>query len=168
MCWFRELVSHGIETKACPSSGSTHGERAHDAADAQNYDGEVDDGVKRGGCPIHSVAQPTEAFEPPKRSLDDVPLWLGWFEWDLTESLEPGPMALVLERVTLAPGAVLPAPPVGALRVMTSGLTVVYLPKASDGSISNLLKEPVVVYALTLLPAGSAAGTPEATPNGTD
>jgi hypothetical protein len=51
--------------------------------------------------------------------------------------------------------------------VMTSGLTVVYLPKASDGSISNLLKEPVVVYALTLLPAGSAAGTPEATPNGT-
>jgi hypothetical protein len=65
------------------------------------------------------------------------------------------------------PGAVLPAPPPGALRVMTSGLTVVYLPKASDGSISNLLKEPVVTYALTLLPAGSATGTPEATPNGT-
>jgi hypothetical protein len=88
-------------------------------------------------------------------------------EWDLTESVEPGPMTLVLERVTLVPGAVLPAPPPGALRVMTSGLTVVYLPKASDGSISNLLKEPVVTYALTLLPAGSATGTPEATPNGT-
>lgn len=86
-------------------------------------------------------------------------------ERDLTEPLGPGPMTFELERVTLAPGAVLPAPPEGALRVMTSGPRIVYLAKGSDGSISNVLKEPVVTYALTLLPAGSEAGTPEAPPS---
>jgi hypothetical protein len=86
-------------------------------------------------------------------------------ERDLNEPLGAGPMTFELERVTLTPGAVLPAPPDGALRVMTSGPSVVYLAGGSDGSVSNVLKEPVVAYALTLRPAGSLVGSPEATPN---
>ena len=49
--------------------------------------------------------------------------------------------------------------------MMTSGPSVVYLAGGSDGSVSNVLKEPVVAYALTLRPAGSLVGSPEATPN---
>jgi hypothetical protein len=89
-------------------------------------------------------------------------------ERDLTEPLAPGPVTFELERVTLAPGAILPAPPAGALRVMTSGPSVVYLAKASDGSVSNVLKEPVVTYVLTLLPAGAVTGPREATPTASD
>jgi hypothetical protein len=82
--------------------------------------------------------------------------------------LPPGPITLALERVTLPPGAVLPGPPPETLRAVTSGPAVAYLPEAGDGSISNLVQEPVVAYVLTLLPAGSATGTPEATPTGTN
>lgn len=88
-------------------------------------------------------------------------------ERDLTEDVDPGPMTFALERVALAPGAVLPAPPAGALRVLTSGPSVVYLAGGADGSVSNVLKEPVEAYALTLLPEGSVAGSPKATPNAT-
>ena len=78
--------------------------------------------------------------------------------------LPAGPVAFTLERVTLAPGAVLPAPLHGAVHVVTSGPQVAYLPEAADGSITNLLRESVVAYVLTLLPAGSRAGTADATP----
>lgn len=84
----------------------------------------------------------------------------------LDAPLQPGALILVLERVTLPPGAVLPGPSPGALRAVTSGPAVAYLPEASDGSISNLVKEPVVAYVFTLLPAESETGTPEATPSG--
>ena len=79
--------------------------------------------------------------------------------------LPAGPVTFVLERVTLPPSATLPGPPTGVLRIVTSGPKVAYLPKAADGSVTNLVREPVEAYALTLLPGGSQAGTPEATSN---
>lgn len=86
---------------------------------------------------------------------------------NLAGGVGAGPITFEMERVTLAPAAVLPAPAGGAVRVATSGPAVVYLPEASDGSISNLVKESVVAYTLTLLPEKSEAGIAEATPNGT-
>src|SRR4051794_25054880 len=74
--WFREPRSHGSMTKARSSSGSTSARGTHDTAHAQDKDDEVDEGVKRGGSPVHSVAQPAAAYEPPKRALDDVALSL--------------------------------------------------------------------------------------------
>jgi hypothetical protein len=79
--------------------------------------------------------------------------------------LPAGPVTFVLERMTLPPSATLPGPPTGVLRIVTSGPKVAYLPKAADGSVTNLVREPIEAYALTLLPGGSQAGTPEATSN---
>jgi uncharacterized cupin superfamily protein len=76
---------------------------------------------------------------------------------DLESSLPAGPISFVLQRATLPPGAVLPGPPPGEFHVVTSGPAVAYLPKASDGSISNLVREPVVAYVLTLNPAQTSA-----------
>ncbi len=81
--------------------------------------------------------------------------------------LSAGPVTFTLERVSLAPGAVLPAPPTGAVRAVTSGPQVAYLPKASDGSVTNLVRQPIEAYVQTLLPAGSQVGTSDATPTGT-
>ena len=65
--------------------------------------------------------------------------------------LPAGAITFSLERVTLAPSAMLPGPAPGALQAVTSGPQVAYLPEASDGSITNLTREPVVAYVLTLL-----------------
>jgi hypothetical protein len=78
--------------------------------------------------------------------------------------LPAGPVTFVLERVTLPPSATLPGPPTGVLRIVTSGPKVAYLPKASDGSVTNVVQEPVIAYVLTLLPAGTESGTAAATP----
>ena len=54
--------------------------------------------------------------------------------------------------------------PAGGLRTAATGPGVALLAEGSDGSVRNLGREPAVVYVLTLLPAGPAAGTPVATP----
>src|SRR3712207_7216820 len=69
------------------------------------------------------------------------------------------------EIYTLSLHDALPISPPDALRVVTLGPTAAYLPEASDGSITNLVRWTVVAYALTLLPGGAEGGTPEATPN---
>ena len=72
--------------------------------------------------------------------------------------------AIYLERVTLAPGVMLEGPPPGALRVLTPGPTIAYLPKATDGSVTNLPHDPIEAYVLTLVPAGTDSGATGATP----
>jgi hypothetical protein len=87
--------------------------------------------------------------------------------FDVVRPLPPlpaGSVTFVLERVTLPPSATLPGPPTGVLRIVTSGPKVAYLPKAADGSVTNLVREPVEAYALTLIPAGFESEPPEATP----
>jgi hypothetical protein len=83
---------------------------------------------------------------------------------DSVPSISAGPATFVLERVTLPPSATLPGSPDGALRVVTSGPQVAYLPKAADGSVTNLVLEPIEAYALTLIPAGSEFEPAETTP----
>jgi hypothetical protein len=78
--------------------------------------------------------------------------------------LPAGPVTFVLEQVMLEPRAMLPSPPPGALRVLTSGPQIAYLPKAADGSVTNLTRDPIEAYVLTVLPAGAGAGPLQATP----
>jgi hypothetical protein len=78
--------------------------------------------------------------------------------------LPDGPVTFLLERVTLAPEVTLASPPPGAMRVLTSGPRIAYLPKAADGSVTNLTRDPIESYVLTLFPAGSESGAPAATP----
>jgi hypothetical protein len=89
---------------------------------------------------------------------------------ELEASLPPGPATLVLERVTLAPEAVLPGPPSVIQRLVITGPDADFLAVQRDGSVRNLNQDEVVAYALSLLPAGAEAGgapeIPEATPAG--
>jgi hypothetical protein len=75
-------------------------------------------------------------------------------------SLPPGPLTATVQRATLAPEAVFPAPPAGSLQVVMSGPELGTLGERSDGSAENLGQEPVVVYALVLSPTGPAMATP--------
>jgi hypothetical protein len=122
--------------------------------------------ANRGAEPVRLIGG--VLFEVPARVMPPVDYTvINFAPKNLAGGVGAGPITFEMERVTLAPAAVLPAPAGGAVRVATSGPAVVYLPQASDGSISNLVKEPVVAYTLTLLPEKSEAGTAEATPNGT-
>jgi hypothetical protein len=76
--------------------------------------------------------------------------------------LPPGPLAATLQRATLAPGEIFPAPPPGSVRVVTPGPELGTLGERGDGSAKNLGEEPVVVYALTLHPITPNGGTPAA------
>jgi hypothetical protein len=69
----------------------------------------------------------------------------------------------MLQRTTLAPEAVFPAPPSGSLQVVMTGPELGTLGERSDGSAQNLGREPVVVYALALESAAASAGTPDTT-----
>jgi hypothetical protein len=69
-------------------------------------------------------------------------------------------LTVTLQRTTLAPEAVFPAPPSGSLQVVMTGPELGTLGERSDGSAQNVGREPVVVYALVLGPTGGEAGTP--------
>jgi hypothetical protein len=79
-------------------------------------------------------------------------------------SIPADPVTFALGQATLAAGAMLSGPPAGTLQVVTSGPAIAYLPEASDGSVTNLVREPVEVSVLTLRPAVLAAGASEAPP----
>jgi hypothetical protein len=78
-------------------------------------------------------------------------------------SVPSGPVTVMLQRTTLAPEAVFPAPPSGSLQVVMTGPELGTLGERSDGSAQNLGREPVVVYALALESAAASAGTPDTT-----
>jgi hypothetical protein len=85
-----------------------------------------------------------------------------------TSSLESsqltGPFTLTLQEITLAPGATSSGPPPGVSRVITSGSQFGALSRGSGGAVTNITDEPVVTYALVLVPAGAEGGTIAATP----
>jgi hypothetical protein len=74
-----------------------------------------------------------------------------------------GPLTVTLQRTTLAPEAVFPAPPSGSIQVVMTGPELGTLGERSDGSAQNLGREPVVVYALALGSAAAPAETPDTT-----
>ena len=74
--------------------------------------------------------------------------------------LPPGPVQVTLQRTTLPPDGVFPAPPSGAVQLVMTGPELGTLGERSDGSAQNLGREPVDVYALILIPTGAGAGTP--------
>lgn len=86
---------------------------------------------------------------PPGYTLDD------WDEEYPASAPPPGPVTLTMGRASLAPEGVLPGPPPGGLRVVTSGPRSVSLGERSDGSVVNLRRDAVVVYVLILRPAGT-------------
>jgi len=76
--------------------------------------------------------------------------------------LPPGPLTATLQQASLAPESIFPAPPSGSLRVVMTGPEVGTLGERGDGSVENLGREPVVVYALTVHPGEPDGGTPTA------
>jgi hypothetical protein len=74
-------------------------------------------------------------------------------------ALVTGPVSFVLAQTTLPPDGVLPAPPPGATRGIVSWPQIALLKQSSDGSVTNIEQDPVVVYVLTLVPAGTENGT---------
>jgi hypothetical protein len=76
--------------------------------------------------------------------------------------LLPGPMAATLQRATLAPEGIFPAPAPGSLQVVITGPELGMLGESSDGSVKNLGQEPVVVYALLVQPIEPVGSTPAA------
>jgi hypothetical protein len=74
-------------------------------------------------------------------------------------ALVTGPVSFVLAQTTLPPGGVLPAPPPGATRGIVSWPQIALLKQSSDGSVTNIEQDPVVVYVLTLVPGGTENGT---------
>lgn len=111
-----------------------------------------------GAAPVHLIAGGLFAaapLEPPAGYAIDV-----YEEAFPAPALPPGPAAATLERATLAPGGTLPVPAAGAARVVVAVPGPATLGEESSGAVTNLGQEPVVVYALTLGPAGPAVGTP--------
>jgi hypothetical protein len=78
-------------------------------------------------------------------------------------ALVTGPVTFGLAQATLPPDGVLPAPPPGAERGIVSWPQIAMLKQSSDGSVTNIEKDPVVVYVLNLVPAGTEGGTAAAT-----
>jgi hypothetical protein len=82
----------------------------------------------------------------------------------LESSQLTGPLTLVLEAATLAPDATLPEPPPGTTRVITAGSQFGAMARDSGGAVTNITDEPLVTYALSLVPTGAAGGSAAATP----
>ena len=61
-------------TDAPSSSGGACAGRTHEASDTQHEHCQVHEGLKRGGAPVHPVAQAPEALEPAERPLDHIAL----------------------------------------------------------------------------------------------
>jgi hypothetical protein len=71
-----------------------------------------------------------------------------------------GALDVTLQRVTLAPDAILQAVPGDSLAFVPGSYGAsVTLAQRSDGSVHNLGREAAVAFVLTLHPAGSAPGT---------
>ena len=84
-----KLVAQSRVTKVLSSPERASAERALHAAHTQDQDGEVDEDLKRGGCAVHSVPEPAEAFQPSDGSLDDeaLPLERGVLGIELADGL---------------------------------------------------------------------------------
>jgi hypothetical protein len=99
------------------------------------------------------------SFSQPASSLAD--------DFD-TVSLETsqlsGALTLAMEALTLAPDATLPGPPSGTSRAITAGPQFGAISRGIGGAVTNITAEPLVTYALTLLPTGSSGGAAPATP----
>jgi hypothetical protein len=72
----------------------------------------------------------------------------------------PGPLVATLQRATLPPDGLFPAPPSEALQLVVAAPGSPSLAKTSDGAVRNTGQEPALVYALTLQPADGGAATP--------
>jgi hypothetical protein len=88
---------------------------------------------------------------------------MGPYHFERYPDLPPGPIRLTVRRATLVPGAVTAAPAAGELQAtLAESPESGALAPLADGSIENRGREVVVVYILTLHPAGQGAGTPAA------
>ena len=100
-----------------------------------------------------------QSFLQPASSLAD--------DFD-TASLESsqltGSLTLELEAVTLAPDATLPGPLSGTSRVITAGSQFGAFSRRTGGAVTNITDEPLVTYALILVPTRAAGETAPATP----
>jgi hypothetical protein len=108
--------------------------------------------------PVHLVAGGLFAGTPPtppaEYAIDAVK------SRDLTSPLPPGPLTVTLQRTTLAPAAVFPAPPAASLQLVMTVPEFGTVAERSDGSAQNLGQVPLVLYALVLHPTASAGATP--------
>ena len=106
-------------------------------------------GTEVAACP------PTGMVEPWLEYLDGA-------EW----TLPPGPLAVAVRRVTLAPEASISLPETatgGALAfVHAEAGSPAYAGAGATRTLGNAGDAPLVVLILTISPAGPAAGTPEA------
>ena len=110
--------------------------------------------------PVHLVAGGFFAGSPPAPPADyAIPSLKERYP---APTLPPGPVTATLHRTTLAPEGVFPAPPSGAMQVVMFGPGTGTLGERSDGSVENLGREPLVVYALILHPGTPDGGTPAA------
>jgi hypothetical protein len=114
-----------------------------------------------GSDPVHLVAGGFFAGSPPAPPADyAIPTFKERYP---APTPPPGPLTMTLQRTTLAPEAVFPAPPSGSLQVVMTGPELGTLGERSDGSVQNLGREPVVVYALALESAAAPARTLDTT-----
>jgi hypothetical protein len=110
--------------------------------------------------PVHLVAGGLFAGTPPtppaEYAIDAVK------SRDLTSSLPLGPLTVTLQRTTLAPEAVFPAPPSKSMQLVMTVPELGTVAQRSDGSAQNLGQVPLVLYALILHPTASEDATPAA------
>jgi hypothetical protein len=108
--------------------------------------------------PVHLVAGGLFAGTPPtppaEYTIDAVK------SRDLTSPLSAGLLTVTLQRTTLAPEAVFPAPPSGSMQLVMTVPEFGTVAERSDGSAQNLGQVPLVMYALVLHPTASAGSTP--------
>jgi hypothetical protein len=110
--------------------------------------------------PVHLVAGGllvgTPPTPPPAYAIDAVK------SRDLSSRLPPGPLIVALQRTTLAPEAVFPAPPSGSLQLVMTVPEFGTVAERGDGSAQNLGQVPLILYALILHPTASEGATPAA------
>jgi hypothetical protein len=114
-----------------------------------------------GTDPVQLVAGGLLGGSPPSPPVDYVIATTK--ELYPSPTVPSGPLTATLRRTTLAPEAAFPAPPSGSMQVVMTGPELGTLGERSDGTVTNLGQEPVVVYALVLGPTGAEAGTPDTT-----
>jgi hypothetical protein len=107
--------------------------------------------------PVHLVAGGLFAGTPPTPpagyAIDAVK------SRDLTSPLASGPLTVTLQRTTLAPEAVFPAPPSGSMQLVMTVPEFGTVAEHGDGSAQNLGQVPLVLYALILHPPAAAGAT---------
>jgi hypothetical protein len=101
------------------------------------------------------VARLGSRVPPPRTMIDDLATRR---ESSPAPPLPSGPLLVTLQRATLPPDGILPAPSPGTFRTVLTGLALAPLETGRDGSVQNRGRRPVVVYALTLHLVDSVAG----------